>query len=127
MDANLLLWIVQILLALAFVAAGYGHVFGFERMAARPRTGWMRAVGPTGMRVIGIFEILGGVGLILPAAVHVLPWLTPTGAAALVVVMVLAAVFHARRPDGTRSIVTDLVLGVIAAAVAYGRFVVAPF
>lgn len=127
MDANVVLWIVQILLALAFVAAGYGHVFEFEGMAARPRMGWLRAVGPTGMHGIGILEILGGVGLIVPAAVHVLPWLTPTAAAALAVVMVLAAVFHARRPDETRSIVTDLVLGVIAAAVAYGRFVVSPF
>ena len=127
MDANLLLWIAQVLLALSFLAAGGGHVFGFEGMAARPGMGWLRAVGPTGMRVIGTLEILGGVGLIVPAAVHVLPWLTPTAAAALAILMVLAAVFHARRPDETRSVATNLVLGVIAAAVAYGRFVVAPF
>ena len=63
----------------------------------------------------------------MPAAVHVLPWLTPTAAAALAVVMVLCRGVPRARPDETRSIVTDLVRGVIAAAVAYGRFVVSPF
>jgi predicted transporter len=126
MDANLLLWIGQVLLALAFVGVGFGHAFGFEGMAVRPGMGWLRAVGPSGMRAIGILEVLGGVGLIVPAAVRVLPWLTPTAAALLALLMVFGAVFHVRRPDETRNVTTNLVLGAIAALVAYGRFVVAP-
>lgn len=79
------------------------------------------------MRVIGILEILGAVGLILPALARVLPWLTPLAAALFTVLMVLAAIFHLRRPDEARNVTLNVILGVLAAVVAYGRFVVAPF
>jgi hypothetical protein len=94
---------------------GFGHAFGFEGMAVRPGMGWLRAVGPSGMRAIGILEILGGVGLIVPAVVRVQPWLTPTAAALLALLMVFAAAFHARRPGESRNIATNLILGVFAA------------
>jgi hypothetical protein len=128
MDPNLLLWIGQILLALAFLGFGYAHSIDFERTSARPRLAWMTAVGRDRMRVIGGLEILGAIGLILPAATGILPWLTPTAATGLVVVMVLAVIFHARRPGefAFRRIVGEVALGAIAALVAYGRFVVAP-
>ncbi len=87
---------------------------------------WLAAVGPDRMRIIGILEILGAIGLILPAATGVLPWLTPVAATALAVLMVLAIVLHARRPDEGRNIVVNVILGAIAALVAYGRFVIAP-
>lgn len=127
MDANVLLWIAQVLLASAFLLVGYGHSRGFEAWSARPGMGWMAAVGRDRMRIIGFLEILGGLGLILPGVIHVLPWLTPTAAACLAVVMALAVVLHARRSGEMPNIVTNLILGVIAALVAYGRFVVAPF
>lgn len=126
MDSNLLLWIGQILLALAFLAVGYAHSMGFERMAARPGMGWMTAVGQDRMRIIGGLEILGAIGLIVPAATGILPWLTPTAAAALTVLMVFAVVLHLRRPGELQNIVTNVVLGGIAALIAYGRFVVEP-
>lgn len=127
MDANLLLWIGQILLALAFLGAGYSHSLGFERSSTRPGMDWMAAVGRDRMRVIGGLEILGSIGLILPAVTGILPWLTPVAATCLAVVMVLAIVFHARRPGEGRNIVLNVILGAIAALVAYGRFVIAPF
>ena len=68
MDTNLLLWIGQILLALAFLAVGFGHVLRFEQMSTRPGMTWLAAVGPDRMRIIGILEILGAVGLILPSS-----------------------------------------------------------
>ena len=126
MDANLLLWIGQILLALTFAAVGYSHALGFDRAAQRPRMGWMHAVGRRSMAVIGALEILGAIGLILPAATAILPWLTPTAAAALTLLMVFAAIFHARRPGEGANIVGNVVLGVVAALVAYGRFIAAP-
>jgi len=127
MDANLVLWIGQGLLALAFLAVGYGHAFDFERGAARPRMGWMAAVGRDNMRIIGILEILGAIGVIVPAATGILPWLTPVAAVALAVLMLFAAVLHTRRSGEVPNIVGNVVLGAIAALVAYGRFAVAPF
>ncbi len=126
MDANLLLWIGQILLALAFLGVGYGHTLRFEQMSTRPGMTWLAAVGRDRMRIIGILEILGAVGLILPAATGVLPWLTPVAASALAVLMAFAIVLHARRPDEGRNVVVNAILGVIAALIAYGRFVIAP-
>lgn len=126
MDANVLLGIGQILLALTFAAVGYSHAFGFERAAQRPRMGWMSAVGRQSMAVIGVLAVLGAIGLILPAATGILPWLTPTAAAALALLMVFAAMFHARRPGEGPNIVGNAVLGVVAALVAYGRFIAAP-
>jgi len=126
MDTNMLLWIGQILLGLAFLAVGYAHTLGFEKALARPGMTWLAAVGRDRMRIIGILEILGAVGLILLAATGVLPWLTPVAATALAVLMVLAIVLHARRPDEGRNIIGNVILGAIAALVAYGRFVIAP-
>jgi uncharacterized membrane protein len=127
MDANLLLWIGQILLALAFLVVGYGHALAFEPWSARRGMGWMTAVGRNAMRAIGVLEILGAVGLILPATTGILPWLTPLAAASLAILMALALVFHARRPGEGLNILNNAVLGIVAALVAYGRFVVAPF
>ena len=127
MDANLPLWVGQILLALAFLGVGYTHTIDFEQASARPGLTWLPAVGRDRMRVIGILEILGAIGLILPAATRISPWLTPVAATALTVLMGFAIVFHARRPGERRNIVFNVMLGVIAALVAYGRFVVAPF
>jgi uncharacterized membrane protein len=126
MDANLPLWIGQILLALAFLGVGYGHALRFEQMSTMPRMTWLAAVGRDRMRIIGILEILGAIGLILPAATSVLPWLTPTAASALTVLMVLAIVLHARRQGEGRNIIGNAILGAIATLIAYGRFVVAP-
>jgi hypothetical protein len=126
MDRNLLLWVGQILLGLAFLGFGYTHTQRFDQASARPGMTWLAAVGRDRMRIIGILEILGAIGLILPAATGVLPSLTPVAATALAVLMVLAVVLHARRPDEGRNIVLNVILGAIAALVAYGRFIVDP-
>ena len=126
MDANLLLWIGQIVLAFAFAVFGYGHWLGFERLATQPRSRWVTDVGKRNMAVIGILEILAAIGLILPAASGFLPWLTPLAAAAIALLMVCAAVFHGRRQGEGQNIVLNVILGVVAALVAYGRFVLAP-
>jgi uncharacterized membrane protein YphA (DoxX/SURF4 family) len=126
MNSDVLLWIGQILLAFAFLTSGYGHAFSFAAWSARPGMGWMGAVGRDGMRLTGLLEILGAIGLILPASTRVLPWLTPLAAACLAGVMVLATVFHLRRPGESTNVVLNVVLGDLAILVAYGRFVVSP-
>jgi uncharacterized membrane protein YphA (DoxX/SURF4 family) len=120
------LWVAQVLLALAFLAAGFAHAFRFDQFSASPRTAWAADVGRPAMRVIGLLEIAGAIGLVLPALTGILPWLTPLAAAGLAFVMLAAAIFHARRGEVT-GIVPNAALGAIALFVAGGRFVAVPF
>ena len=76
-------------------------------------------------RTLGVVEALGAVGLILPPLTHVWPWLVPWPAMGLVILMLSAIVFHIRRHENP-NIVLNVVLLVLAAVVAYGRFVIAP-
>jgi DoxX-like protein len=77
-------------------------------------------------RFIGICELLGGLGLLLPALTGILPWLTPLAATGLALIMILAIGFHASRREWS-AIGFNSVLLVLAAFVAYGRFFVLPF
>lgn len=122
---DVLLWVIQILLGVAFVGAGFAHATQRER--PRPGMEWMLSVPAPLMTTIGLLEVLGGVGLVLPAVTGILPVLTPVAAALLAVVMVLAAAFHLRRPGEARAIVVNVMLGLLAVFVAYGRFVLQPF
>ncbi len=121
------LWFLQILLAGAFLVVGYGHAFTFDRLASQPRTSWMLDVGRQQMRAIGVLEILGAIGLVLPGLTGILPWLTPLAASAFVLLMVFAIVFHARRPGEGPNIAFNAVLLVIALVIAIGRFAIEPF
>ena len=127
MNANLLLWIGQALLVLAFLMVGYGHSLGYDQWSIRPGMTWIADVGRGRMRVIAGLETLGAIGLVVPAATGILPWLTPVAASCLAVLMALAAIFHLGRPGERQNVVLNVILGVIAILVAYGRFVVAPF
>ncbi|CAM5606238.1 Membrane protein OS=Streptomyces antimycoticus OX=68175 GN=SANT12839_092690 PE=4 SV=1 [Streptomyces antimycoticus] len=73
------------------------------------------------VRLIGVVEFAAALGLILPAATDIAPVLTPLAATGLVVVMVLAAITHARRKE-PGAIAFNAVLLVLAALVAWGRF-----
>lgn len=123
---DIALWILQAGLGLVFLVIGYTHAFRFEPFAANARTRWARDVGPSNLRLIGFLEMLGGIGLVLPAATGILPWLTPLAAAMLALVMALAILFHARRPGEAPNIVINAILGILALVVAYGRFVLEP-
>ena len=61
-------------------------------MATQPRMNWVTAVGRDGMRIIGLLEVLGAVGVVLPAATGVLPWLVPVASACLALLMASAVV-----------------------------------
>lgn len=123
---NIVLWIVQVLLGLAFLGAGYSHGFRAEQMKSQQGGQWVAAVPRGLLTFIAVCEILGGVGVILPAVTGILPWLTPLAAALLAVMMLLAAGFHLTRREYP-NIVFNLVLVAVAAFVAYGRFVIVPF
>ena len=121
---NIALWVVQILLALAFLAAG-------AMKASQPvdnlkkNMGWVEDVTPTSVRLIGIVEVLGALGLILPAATHILPWLTPVAAIGLVITMIGAIIVHIQRKEMSH-LAAPAVLLILALFIAYGRFLAVP-
>lgn len=117
------LWVAQVLLALAFGMAGAMKTFTpLAELATK--LAWVSSAGAL-VRFIGISELAAAIGLILPAATRIKPSLTPLAGAGLVVIMVLALAFHAVQGEFS-SLPVNLVLGGLAAFVAWGRFKKAP-
>ncbi|WP_182112290.1 MULTISPECIES: DoxX family protein [unclassified Actinotalea] len=114
------LWVAQILLALAFLAAGTMKATR-PKAALEPMLPWVADFSATQVRLIGVVEVLAALGLVLPALTGIAPVLTPVAAAGLVVVMLGAIVVHARRKE-PQGIVMNVVLLAVAAFVAWGRF-----
>lgn len=115
------LWIVAIVLAAVFAGSGLLKQFVPKDKLAASGQGWTQDFSQTSIRLIGLAEILGAVGLVLPAAVHIAPILVPLAATGLVLVMVGAAIVHARRSEAM-NVAVNLVLIVLAVFVAWGRF-----
>jgi hypothetical protein len=121
---HIALWVAQALLAVAFGMAGSMKLFTPipELAATLP----FAAEVPEGLvRFIGAAEFAGAFGMILPAASRVKPWLTPLAGVGLLLVMVLAAGYHASRGEWN-ALPTNVVLGALAAFVAWGRLKRAP-
>ena len=76
------------------------------------------------IRLIGIIEVLAGMGLILPQLTGFLPWLAPLSAAGLTITMIAAIIFHVGRGDGAKAYLPNFILLLLAASVAYGRFII---
>ncbi len=116
------LWIVAGLLAVAFLFSGIVKlVIPQEKLATFPAGGWVNDFSAGAVRAIGVVEILGAMGLVLPAALGIAPVLVPLAALGLAVLMVGAAVTRARRHE-PKPLVADLVYLALAAFVAWGRF-----
>ncbi|ONK15068.1 DoxX family protein [Streptomyces sp. MP131-18] len=117
---HVFLWIVQAVLAAMFAMSGLAKaVQPKEKQAAKYP--WMRNVSPATVRFIGAVELLGAIGLIVPAATGIAPVLTPLAGAGLAAVMAIAAALHIRREEPSGVVVTA-VLFALAALVAWGRF-----
>ncbi|MFI5074139.1 MAG: DoxX family protein, partial [Actinomycetales bacterium] len=117
---NVALWIIQIVLAAAFLIAGTTKVLT-PREKLRERMAWVDDFSQTSVRLIGTAEILGALGLILPAATGIAPILTPIAAVGLVIIMIGAAITHVRRKEPA-IVPVNIVLLVLAVIVAWGRF-----
>lgn len=118
------LWAAQVLLGLAFGAAGVMKVTQpIEALA--DAMGWAGAVPAALVRFIGTAEILGALGLILPAATRIKPALTPLAAAGLTTIMTLASLFHVSRGE-FGALPINLILGAVAAFIAWGRWTRVP-
>jgi hypothetical protein len=121
---NIVIWILQILLAFAAVNHGW-LMWSFPKSAQASRMIYMQAI-PSGLRhFIAVAEILAAIGLVLPALTGILPWLTPLAAVGIAIIMVSAVIFHILRKEYP-NIVLNLILLILATIIAYGRFVIAP-
>lgn len=116
---NLLLWILQVLLAVFFFMAGMPKAFQPLGEISETIT-WVPDVAPPLVRFIGISEILGAVGLLVPALTRLFPVLTTYAGAGLSLVMLAASVFHGTRGEMVPALSTFMVF-VIALFITYGR------
>ena len=119
---NRALWIVQTLLALLFLfAGGMKFVMPMDQMIQ----GMPPALANGSfIHFIAVCEILGGIGLILPAALRIKPRLVPLAAAGLVIIMIGAVVLS--MPQGIALAALPLMTGLLLVFVAYGRWRLAP-
>ncbi|MEU8267831.1 DoxX family protein [Sphaerisporangium sp. NPDC049002] len=117
---NVFLWILQVLLALAFGMAGVLKTTQpKEKLAAN--MGWVEDFSAGTVKFIGGVEFLAALGLILPAVTGIATVLTPLAATGLVLVMIGAIVVHVRRGE-IQGVVINVVLLVLSGLVAWGRF-----
>ena len=111
---------------LKFVSVAYTHGFRADQTKMQPAMQRMGTAARPLLTFIALCAFLGGVGIILPAATGILTWITPVAAALLALMMLLAVGFHLACRE-TPNIIPGLILFALAAFVAYGRWVLAPF
>jgi putative oxidoreductase len=116
------LWVVQVLLALVFAMSG-GTKLALPYEELLKQGPWVQSVPAGLVKFIGVAEVAGALGVILPAATRIKPLLTPLAAAGFVVIMVLASVLHLSLGQPP---ILQVFLGGLAAFVAWGRFRKAP-
>jgi uncharacterized membrane protein YphA (DoxX/SURF4 family) len=117
---NIFLWVLQIALGAAFVLAGLMKATQPKEKLAGNMT-WVERRGAGTVKFIGVMEILGGLGLILPWATGIATILTPLAAVGLAVIMLLAIADHAKAKE-YQVIGINVVLGALAVVIAVGRF-----
>ena len=117
---NIILWVLQVLLAVAFFAHGWIFLFPPAGMVEM-----MKPIPPAFRVFIGAAEVLAAAGLTLPGITRTLPWLVSCAAAGLMIVMISATVFHTTRGEFS-SAITTAILFVLVTFVAYMRWKVQP-
>jgi uncharacterized membrane protein YphA (DoxX/SURF4 family) len=120
------LWIIQVLLAFAFIAAGTLKIITpFEEYVAMQPWAAAFSSAPWLITIIGILEVAGALGLILPAATRIMPILTPIAGAGLALTMVGAAILHLTRGE-FGNLIPNIILMALAIFIAYGRYNLLP-
>ena len=116
---NIILWVVQVLLAGMFIMAGImKSTSPIEQLSAS--LPWAKDVPAWLVRFIGVSEILGALGLLLPSILRIKPILTPVAASGIIAIMLMASVFHITRSEFPELGFT-LLLALAAAFIAWGR------
>ena len=115
---NIVLWIIQILLALLFLFAGVTKLVPIIEMPPPPPGMWMPPMWF--LKFIGLCELLGALGLVLPALLRRQQYLTVWAAIGLMIIMIGAVVVSVMTM-GAAAGVTPLIVGLLCVFVAYGR------
>ncbi|MEU1854193.1 DoxX family protein [Streptomyces sp. NPDC019990] len=118
---NIVLWVLQIALAAVFLGAGLPKIAKPKEELVAPMGEWVNSFPAPGVKLLGLVEVLGAVGLVVPPLAGVAPVLSPVAAVGIVVIMVGAIAAHARESAGSK-IAMNVVLGALAAVVVWGRF-----
>jgi uncharacterized membrane protein YphA (DoxX/SURF4 family) len=118
---NILLWILQVSLALAFLAHGLMFLFPPASLVAAMNA----TIHPAFRLFLGLAEVLAAIGLTVPGLTRIQPWLIPAAAAGLMIVMIGAVTLHISRGEVSSAITTGI-LFVLLAFVAYMRWKVRP-
>jgi len=117
---NTMLWSLQFITALIFMYSGINKsIFSGQKLVAKGQTGVEGLPLPL-IRFIGISEIFGAVGLIVPRWTNILPVLTPIAAICFAVMMILAARIHYKRKE-YKNVLTNGVIFLACLFIAYGR------
>jgi len=120
---NKALWTAQVLAGLFFLYTGVLHFIVPEGLPATFE--WMYDLSDTLHYVTGAAEILGGLGLLLPAFTRIQPQLVPMAAVGLALLMVGAVIYHLGR-DEAQNVVSNVLWIVVTGFIAYGRWKVVP-
>jgi uncharacterized membrane protein YphA (DoxX/SURF4 family) len=118
---NIVLWVLQILLAVIFLAHGWIFLFPPASMVEMMNA----TLSPAFRLFLGVAEVAAAIGLIVPGITRIQPWLISAAAAGLMVVMLSATVLHTNRGESSSATITTLLL-VMAGCVAYMRWKVTP-
>jgi len=118
---NIVLWVLQLLLAAAFFAHGWLVLapppeIEVKMLASFPRAFW---------QFLGVAELAAAVGLTLPGAARILPWLVPCAAAGIMFVMISATIYHTSRGEISSAVITFVLL-IMATVVGYMRWKILP-
>ena len=119
------LWVAQVLLAAMFLMAGATKLMSGSAELVAMGMGWAENAPFLLIKFIGLAEVAGGLGMILPAATRIMPNLTKLAAAGLAVIMVLAAGLHITRGE-FEVVPVNVILFALAAFVIWGRTNKAP-
>jgi uncharacterized membrane protein len=118
---NTILWIAQAILSLAFLYSGINKtVLSEQQLITKGQTGVVN-LSNASIKLIGISEILGAIGIIIPWYTKIWPVLTPITAICFAIIMVLAARIHYRLKE-PRNVATNTFLFLLSLLVAWGRF-----
>ena len=123
---NIVLWIVAVVLAVAMLGAGGMKLARTRDQLREAGLAYVEDFSPGAIKTIGALEVAGAVGLVVPPLLGIAEWLAPLAALGLLLTMLGAVVVHVRRGE-TGQLMPPVVLGILAAVVAWGRFGPYPF
>ena len=120
---NVVIWIIQVLLAAAFLMSGIMKLTVSKNRVKEKVGGWVEDFKVIEIKMIGLVEMLGAIGLILPMVMNIFPFLTPIAAGGLGITMIVAAQTHLKRKE---SIIMNVVFLILALFIVLGRLVLVP-